>query len=109
MLLEPEESSSKPVIKPLYELNEDGGISDTPLEVWAALKSFGFDAFRPGQEEAVMRILSGLSSLVMLSTGAGKSLCYQLPAYMFFKKQGPCIALVVSPLVSLMDDQVGNI
>jgi ATP-dependent DNA helicase Q4 len=105
-VLEPEESSSKPVIEPLYELTEEGELPDTPLEVWAALKSFGYDKFRLGQEEAVMRILSGLSSLVMLSTGAGKSLCYQLPAYLYAKKQGPCIALVISPLVSLMDDQV---
>lgn len=94
------------MIEPLYELNEDGGLPDTPLEVWAALKNFGYDSFRLGQEEAIMRILTGLSSLVMLSTGAGKSLCYQLPAYLYAKKHGPCIALVVSPLVSLMDDQV---
>ena len=47
----------------------------------------------------------GLSTLVVLSTGAGKSLCYQLPAYMY-NKRSPCLTLVISPLVSLMEDQV---
>jgi ATP-dependent DNA helicase Q4 len=47
----------------------------------------------------------GLSTLVVLSTGAGKSLCYQLPAYIY-SKRAPCITLVISPLVSLMEDQV---
>lgn len=47
----------------------------------------------------------GLSTLVVLSTGMGKSLCYQLPAYMYAKRF-KCITLVISPLVSLMDDQV---
>lgn len=47
----------------------------------------------------------GLSTLVVLSTGMGKSLCYQLPAYLYHKRS-KCITLVVSPLVSLMDDQV---
>lgn len=66
---------------------------------------FGHDQFRPGQEKAIMRILSGQSSLVTLSTGSGKSLCYQLPAYLF-SKHFKCITLVISPLVSLMEDQV---
>jgi len=66
---------------------------------------FGHTKFRPGQEKAIMRILSGLSTLVTLSTGSGKSLCYQLPAYMFSKKS-KCITLVISPLISLMEDQV---
>ncbi|KAJ4432193.1 hypothetical protein ANN_20809 [Periplaneta americana] len=95
-------------IQPLYMLKEDGSVIDTPPEVYEALKNFGHEAFRPGQEEAVMRILSGLSTLVTLSTGAGKSLCYQLPAYMF-AKQTNCITLVVSPLVSLMEDQVTGV
>lgn len=55
-----------------------------------------------------MRILSGKSTLVTLSTGSGKSLCYQLPAYLYSKRES-CISLIVSPLVSLMDDQVTNI
>lgn len=55
-----------------------------------------------------MRILSGQSTLVTLSTGSGKSLCYQLPAYIYSKKSN-CITLVISPLVSLMDDQITGI
>lgn len=52
-----------------------------------------------------MRILSGLSTLVTLSTGSGKSLCYQLPAYLY-KQKNKCVTIVISPLVSLMEDQV---
>jgi ATP-dependent DNA helicase Q4 len=54
-----------------------------------------------------MRILSGQSTLLILATGSGKSLCYQLPAYMYAKKMS-CITLVISPLISLMDDQVSK-
>ncbi|MCW3009652.1 MAG: RecQ family ATP-dependent helicase, partial [Solirubrobacterales bacterium] len=68
----------------------------------AALREhFGFAAFRPGQEEAVRAALAGRDVLVVMPTGAGKSLCYQLPALM-----GEDLTLVVSPLVSLMQDQV---
>lgn len=55
-----------------------------------------------------MRILSGQSTLVTLSTGSGKSLCYQLPAYMYSRRKR-CITLVISPLVSLMEDQVRGV
>lgn len=50
-------------------------------------------------------VIPGMSSLVVLSTGAGKSLCYQLPAFMYAQRS-PCLTLVISPLVSLMEDQV---
>jgi ATP-dependent DNA helicase RecQ len=62
---------------------------------------FGFGAFRPGQAEAVTAALDERDSLVVMPTGSGKSLCYQLPALM--RKD---LTLVVSPLVSLMQDQV---
>ncbi|XP_056409069.1 ATP-dependent DNA helicase Q4 isoform X3 [Hyla sarda] len=97
-----------PAMQPLYELTESGRVRETPSEVYECLHELGYKTFRPGQEEAVMRILSGLSSLVILSTGMGKSLCYQLPAYMYAMRSS-CIALVISPLVSLMDDQVSGL
>jgi ATP-dependent DNA helicase RecQ len=62
---------------------------------------FGFPAFRPGQEEAVRAAADGRDVLVVMPTGAGKSLCYQLPALL-----RDDLSIVVSPLVSLMADQV---
>lgn len=101
-------TAGKDEIKPLYTLNNDGSLITTPDEVHKALKMFGHPGFRNGQEKAVMRILSGVSTLVTLSTGSGKSLCYQLPAYIFRQKMR-CITLVISPLVSLMEDQVHGV
>lgn len=63
--------------------------------------TFGFSSFRPGQKEAIEAALTGRHSLVMLPTGTGKSLCYQLPSYFM-----PGATLIVSPLLSLMEDQV---
>ena len=62
---------------------------------------FGFDAFRGVQQEVVDRVLEGRHTLAIMPTGAGKSLCYQLPA---LARQGT--ALVISPLIALMHDQV---
>jgi ATP-dependent DNA helicase RecQ len=64
-------------------------------------RCWGYDAFRPLQKEAVESALSGRDCLVVLPTGGGKSICYQLPAAM-----GKGLVLVVSPLIALMDDQV---
>lgn len=95
-------------VNPLYPTSEDGGLVETPAEVFELLRMFGHDSFRAGQEKAVMRVLSGRSTLVTLSTGSGKSLCYQLPAYLY-SQRSRCITLVISPLVSLMDDQVTGV
>ena len=62
---------------------------------------FGYDGFRDGQEQAVRAILQGRDVLAVMPTGAGKSICYQLPALLL-----PGVTLVVSPLISLMQDQV---
>nr|XP_051684655.1 ATP-dependent DNA helicase Q4 isoform X2 [Oryctolagus cuniculus] len=97
-----------PAVLPLYPPGPSGQVTETPAEVFQALEELGHRAFRPGQEHAVMRILSGISTLLVLPTGAGKSLCYQLPA-LLFARRSPCLTLVVSPLLSLMDDQVSGL
>ncbi len=75
------------------------------MEKISLLKTFfGHDGFRTGQEAMVDAILSGRDVLGVMPTGAGKSVCYQLPALML-----PGITLVVSPLISLMKDQVGSL
>lgn len=63
---------------------------------------FGYDAFRPGQRELIGAVLSGRDALGIMPTGAGKSVCYQVPALLL-----PGVTVVVSPLISLMNDQVG--
>ena len=67
----------------------------------ALRQPFGFASFRPGQREACAAALAGLDVLVVMPTGSGKSLCYQLPALL-----RDDLTVVVSPLVALMQDQV---
>nr|KAF6395917.1 RecQ like helicase 4 [Molossus molossus] len=104
----PGASCPPPTVPPLYVPGPLGQVAETPAEVFQALEQLGHQAFRPGQEHVVMRILSGMSTLLVLPTGAGKSLCYQLPA-MLYARRSPCLTLVISPLLSLMDDQVSGL
>jgi len=65
---------------------------------------FGFDAFRPGQEDVVRCLLDGRSAGAIFPTGSGKSLCYQLPSLLL-----PGLTLVISPLLALMKDQIDGL
>jgi len=64
-------------------------------------QTFGFDSFRGVQQDVIGRVLAGRHTLAIMPTGAGKSLCYQLPALV-----RPGTALVISPLIALMHDQI---
>ncbi len=77
-------------------------MSVTDAELRAELsKQFGFDDFNPGQLDVISHLMAGRSAAAVFATGAGKSLCYQLPATLL-----PGLTVVVSPLIALMKDQI---
>jgi ATP-dependent DNA helicase RecQ len=81
--------TAKPALKPLKQILR---------------KVFNFEGFRPGQEAVIQSIMAGRNTLAIMPTGAGKSLCYQLPALHL-----PGMTVVVSPLISLMKDQTDKL
>src|SRR5687767_13609655 len=77
-------------------------LTSSALDLHKALQEqFGFEKFKEGQEEIIQSVLSGRDTFVIMPTGGGKSLCYQLPASV-----SPGVARIVSPLIALMKHQV---
>ena len=80
----------------------DSSLIQSPLE--ALRKYYGYDSFRGNQKDIIDHLLSRRNALVVMPTGAGKSVCYQIPAIC-----SPGIAIVVSPIIALMQDQVDSL
>jgi ATP-dependent DNA helicase RecQ len=100
LVIRPEESDDIPEPPEPAEL-----ATEAPPELLEALRDhFGYESFRPGQIDVIQAALAGEDSLALMPTGAGKSLCYQLPAMLL-----PGATVLISPLIALMRDQVQNL
>ncbi|MEY4257456.1 MAG: hypothetical protein RJA56_357 [Pseudomonadota bacterium] len=88
----------------MIDVSDEGVVLETCVDVLREV--FGFDAFRGPQAEIVGHVSSGGDALVLMPTGGGKSLCYQIPAIVR-QRAGQGLSIVVSPLIALMHDQVG--
>jgi ATP-dependent DNA helicase RecQ len=96
---EEEEQQDEPLAEPAELATE------APPELLEALREhFGYESFRPGQIDVIQAALAGEDTLALMPTGAGKSLCYQLPACLV-----PGATVLISPLIALMRDQVQNL
>src|SRR6476619_4132679 len=102
-MAQPEQAQATLALQGLEELEE----LDAPTRIYrgppnpeALLAHLGHEAFRPGQRDAVQAALDGRDALIVMPTGGGKSLCYQLPGV-----ASPQLTVVVSPLIALMADQ----
>ncbi len=98
----PAKTAVKSAAKKIAGVRAPSKPAKTNLDIYSGLqKYFGFDAFKGRQEEAINSLLEGRDTFVIMPTGGGKSLCYQLPAMI----QDGC-AIIVSPLIALMKNQV---